>query len=78
MAKHTLRHGSPAAARAGGAAAPVPGDPAPVPAADAPAAPRRWMFYAAAAVWAVGFLALALLLLAESIPLLWDLIRFKL
>jgi hypothetical protein len=64
-----------------------PAAPSTVPTPDAPPSetpavelPRRdqRFFYGAIVFWVAGFMALVLLLMLESIPLLWDLIRFKL
>jgi hypothetical protein len=78
MAKHTAKpHHQPPPKPA-----PTPEKPpAEVPDPDAPRPdswrpPAKW-FYFVLLFWVGGFLVLMLMLFAESLPLLWDLIRLK-
>jgi hypothetical protein len=80
MAKPTQRGPTQVTARV-----PAP-PPTPTPAAGEPATdeltpelpPRsRRLFLGALVIWIGGFVLLLVLLLMESLPLLWDLVRFR-
>jgi hypothetical protein len=77
MAKPTTRAGTHGTARPAAALTPPVSPPkAETPTQETPPASGR-IYYVALAVWVGGFLALTLLLFAESLPLLWDLIRLR-
>jgi hypothetical protein len=64
-------------ARAPSPSAPEPTTPTPETAAPAPPSADLKRYQFAVIVWAIGFAILTLLLLLESVPLLWDLIQLK-
>ena len=79
MAKHTTKPTPPGTVRPP-ASPPSPSsnhEPAPdAPRPDSWRPPARWLFFVLL-FWLGGFLVLMLMLFAESLPLLWDLIRLR-